>query len=523
VDKRTLWWRGAALAGLGSAVLVAWACGGDSGDGDTTGGSSGGTPCASDAVCNGGRCVLGVCEVRDAGRLEAAPSDSSGCGALDQACCVGGACAATLRCGDAGTCVAPTTPTCGASGQVCCPNNTCSAGLNCFNNLCRSGETGTPCTKNADCTSGQCLAVGYATSGAGEPPGADAGSGNVCTTSCTGGTDCVAGWTCDIIRTSPGLCKCQPQFEACDGKDNDCDGIIDNPQTGCLTVLASGQGGPSGIAIDGTNVYYLNSSSAEVMKVPIGGGTPVKLTSASAVDRGIAVDSTTVYFTESAGAGAVGSVPITGGGITFVAPTEAVPGSIVMDSAGLYWANAPGGAPGAVRYAQIDGGAAVTLAKNLVGPEGLALDALNVYFATPSATGGIFSIPKAPVDGGATPIPIVSGQNSPVSVQVDGDRMFWANSGFAGANGGSVFSAQVDGGGLVTIATGQSKPVAVAIDATYVYWIDGIGPHKAPRAGGGPVTTIAWGQGVSNGIAVDATSVYWTSWQTGRVMKRTPK
>jgi hypothetical protein len=77
---------------------------------------------------------------------------------------------------------------------------------------------------------------------------------------------------------------------------------------GTAVTLASGQDGPHRIAVDSTSVYWMNSGDGfangddVVMKVPLGGGTPVMLASRpySALgpreSYGIAVDATSVYW-----------------------------------------------------------------------------------------------------------------------------------------------------------------------------------------------------------------------------------
>lgn len=70
---------------------------------------------------------------------------------------------------------------------------------------------------------------------------------------------------------------------------------------GPTTVVAAGQSGPLGIAVDEASIYWTNAgenagNDGAVMKVAIGGGTPEQLAWFQNGARGIAVDGTGVWW-----------------------------------------------------------------------------------------------------------------------------------------------------------------------------------------------------------------------------------
>jgi hypothetical protein len=228
----------------------------------------------------------------------------------------------------------------GAIGESCSTDSQCPTPLSCRGGTCQdapSNGTGASCAVVGDCPSGLCL---Y----------------GQCKTLCQSASDCVSGWTCP----SNHLCDCSPSPEVCDGQDNDCDGIVDDePAVGqacelqtpgdvcvnghctckttcggprcidltsdakncgscgticggtctfgrCVITLAPAPSGtqsgftPEYIALDGASVYWTTCDDTQargsIMKVAIGGGSPVVLAPNEACPAGIAVNATSVYW-----------------------------------------------------------------------------------------------------------------------------------------------------------------------------------------------------------------------------------
>jgi len=82
-------------------------------------------------------------------------------------------------------------------------------------------QVGKTCSHNADCMSGYCTQIGGPLDGG--------RTGFVCSQPCTSVGDCVPGWLCNPV---PGLesdyGECTYSAQTCDGKDDYCDGVVDN-------------------------------------------------------------------------------------------------------------------------------------------------------------------------------------------------------------------------------------------------------------------------------------------------------
>jgi len=122
---------------------------------------------------------------------------------------------------------------------------------------------------------------------------------------------------------------------------------------GTPTVLATGLSNPGDIAVDGTNVYFANSSTlfgTKFWKVPQGGATPamVAMTTDFAVYE-IAVDATIIYWAAS---NKIGKAALAGGSVETIATGQHGALSIAVDATNVYWLNTDSTAEAVMKLAK---------------------------------------------------------------------------------------------------------------------------------------------------------------------------
>ena len=103
---------------------------------------------------------------------------------------------------------------------------------------CGSGrEVGADCGDVTDCPCGPCLLL--------------ADGRHACSSGCTEEVGCLEGWACG----AGGLCDCAPVDETCNGRDDDCDGAIDDDAPDASVWFVDGDGDGFGDPDDSVVAY----------------------------------------------------------------------------------------------------------------------------------------------------------------------------------------------------------------------------------------------------------------------------
>nr|HEX4313898.1 hypothetical protein [Kofleriaceae bacterium] len=301
-------------------------------------------------------------------------------------------------------------------------------------------------------------------------------------------------------------------------------------------TLATGQSGPTQLAVTDTAVVWLDETGGQVMSVPKAGGTPVVLAHDQERPLDLAVDATTVYWTTRTGngdsdsmtaphaTGGVWSVPLAGGKVASIAKGRAFPDAIAVDATSLYF-----GEQGLLQHAGAQlskvarSGGAVT-AVRAGEPGGIAVDGDHVYWSVGGTCESVNGA-KMPDDGSmwsspiAKPSPkqLASKLRCPEKIATDADSIYVADN-----DTGAILAIPKAGGAPVVVVQDAPGTRWLAVDATTVYWINQrTGTVKRRAKAGGPVELLA-SRKDPQGIAVDDHFVYLTDSELGTV-ERMPK
>ncbi|HEX4336389.1 MAG TPA: hypothetical protein VH062_10785 [Polyangiaceae bacterium] len=172
---------------------------------------------------------------------------------------------------------------------------------------------------------------------------------------------------------------------------------------------------PDGLVTDGANLFWFENgpSSSTVMKVSLSGGEPTALVTAPMTVAALAVDMSQLYFVDRV-AGVVGSIPVTGGAVTTLVTTDGLSPVLASDGTYLYFATVRAQDPdavtndGKIQRVLVHGGTPTVLVSALGDFSNLLLDPPNLFFGSANAIG------RLPAGGG--PVSIFSGVSGTIAL-----------------------------------------------------------------------------------------------------------
>lgn len=241
------------------------------------------------------------------------------------------------------------------------------------------------------------------------------------------------------------------------------------------TTVATGQGAPLALTIDNGYLYWVSYSVDGVMrKTPLAGGALIDIIDAPTA-RDVVVHGSTVFWTREPDD--IQSVPVDGlpeGGAAGLLSANQLTNGIAVDATNVYWVNRQ---DGYIKKCDHDLTNETPLSIGNV-PWDVAIDDTNIYWSErgiASAEGKVIRANKA---DGAGLVELATGLARPEGIAVDATHLYWASSG-----DGTINKVPIAGGAPVIIATGQVQPENLAVDGTHVYWTDTVANVvvKAPK------------------------------------------
>jgi hypothetical protein len=252
---------------------------------------------------------------------------------------------------------------------------------------------------------------------------------------------------------------------------------------GASSEIASSTGSITGVTLDATNVYWVESAQggpSAVKKTPLGGGTPSMIASdPHPAQRGLAVSPTTVYWPVAptcVGAAAdMLQAPLSGGTATVFKVGNASSVDFTLDGNTVYWLTGQSctSGPAAVTECGMVAGSTCAQPIFLTPPGTLRVktDPSSIYFL---AAGAVWVEAKNSLCGTTTLLAAALGITGPsYGFAVDATSVYWTTWGAApdGSNG-TLMQVPLSLSPAKTLASGLAAPKEVAVNNLAVYWVN---------------------------------------------------
>jgi hypothetical protein len=288
----------------------------------------------------------------------------------------------------------------------------------------------------------------------------------------------------------------------------------------CLVSLASntpcGSSGSGAIAINGIKAYIAGNSNIYAVSLSGGGAVGLANNYPQNSPTGIAIDGSYVYWTNFQ-TGTVMRVDLNGSTAPLqLSSGQTYPSAMAIDGTYLYWVNY--NSPGAVMKMLLSSQAVSSLASGINGPAGIAVDSAYAYVGLASDDYVI----SVQLSNGSI-AQLTTFQNNPSAIAIDSSNVYFTNDAINGDAHQVAKNANKSAG--VSLGPSASPPGGIATDGTNVYWVGNDNVYKCPVGAVGGCKVFVPNQTRAAYVAVDSTSVYWTDCPgtTGSLMSITPK
>ena len=324
------------------------------------------------------------------------------------------------------------------------------------------------------------------------------------------------------VEAGPLVCDTDAGLDACGGKcvtlatdakncgfcGHDCQGAACSSGLCAPQVLATGQANPIAIAVNSTNVYFLNNATGgtdgQLVSCPVTGCPNPIVPLSKALDNptALTLDGTNVYWINSSALnqtkGTGMKCPLAGCGATNQNRTTlftgiATPRTIAVDATKIYFGGWGTGSPnffnGKVYSCAIGGcGAApTTVVTPLIRASALGIDAPDLYVAS---AGQIPSIVRAAL-GSSGAGTVMDMQKDYSSLVVGTAVLYWTDFG----NGDVYMCPKLNcTSNAIVLFSNQAGPDQIKVDGQGIYWLNTVSGEVRACPGGvcnGKTTLLA--------------------------------